>query len=32
MLDPGDDIVIHCSNPLYPASIIGYQFLEHNGY
>ena len=32
MLDPSDDIVIHCSNPLRPASIIGYQFLEHNGY
>ena len=32
MLDPNDDIVIHCSNPLCPASIIGYQILEHNGY
>ena len=25
MLDPADDIVIHCSNPLCPASIIAYQ-------
>ena len=32
MLDPGDEIVIHCSNPLCPASIIGYQILERNGY
>ena len=32
MLDPGDEIVIHCSNPLCSASIIGYQILEHNGY
>jgi rhodanese-related sulfurtransferase len=32
MLDPSDDIVIHCSIPLCPASIIGYQIWEHNGY
>jgi len=32
MLDQEDDIVIHSSNPLCPASIIGYQFLIHNGY
>jgi rhodanese-related sulfurtransferase len=32
MLHSDDDIVIHCSNPLCPASIIGYQFLIHNGY
>ena len=32
MLDPSDDIVIHCSNPSRPASIIGYQILERNGY
>ena len=31
-LDPSDDIVIHCSNPLCPMSIIGYQILELNGY
>jgi rhodanese-related sulfurtransferase len=32
MLDPNDDIVIHCSNPLCPANIIGDQILERNGY
>lgn len=32
MLNPDDEIVIHCSNPLSPASIIGYQILIHNGY
>jgi rhodanese-related sulfurtransferase len=32
MLDPRDDLVIHCSNPSCPASIIGYQILERNGY
>ena len=32
MLNPADEIVIHCSNPLYPASIIRYQILIHNGY
>ena len=32
MLDASDDIVIHCSNPSWPASIIGYQILEYNGY
>ena len=32
MLDPSDDIIIHCSNPLCPASIIGYQILERSGY
>ena len=32
MLDPDDEIIIHCSNPLCPASIIGYQILVRNGY
>ena len=32
MLDPDDDIVIHCSNPSYVASIIGYQILTRMGY
>ena len=32
MLDSGDDIVVHCSNPLCPASIIAYQILIGNGY
>jgi len=32
MLDASDDIVIHCSNPSCPVSIIGYQILERNGY
>jgi hypothetical protein len=32
MLDPSDDIVIHCSNPSCPASIIGYQTLERLQY
>ena len=32
MLDPDDEIIIHCSNPLCPASIIGYQILVSNGY
>ncbi len=32
MLDPDDEIVIHCSNPSCPASIIGYQLLTGNGY
>jgi rhodanese-related sulfurtransferase len=32
MLNPSDDIVILCSNPLCPSSIIRHQFLEHNGY
>lgn len=32
MLDPHDDIVVYCSNPLCPASIIGYQVLVHDGY
>ena len=32
MLNPADEIVIHCSNPLCPASIIGYQILIHNGH
>jgi len=32
MLDPSDDIVIYCSNPSCPASIIRYQILERNGY
>ena len=32
MLDPDDEIIIPCSNPLCPASIIGYQILVHNGY
>ena len=32
MLDPDDEIIIHCSNPLCPASIIGYQIFERNGY
>ena len=27
MLDPNDDLVIHCSNPSRIASIIGYQIL-----
>ena len=31
MLDPDDEIIIHCSNPLCPASIIGYQLVS-NGY
>ena len=31
MLDPDDEIIIHCSNPLCPASIIGYQILVRNG-
>lgn len=32
MLEPDDDIVIHCSNPSCIASIIGYQILEQMGY
>lgn len=32
MLDPNDDIVIHCSNPSCIASIIGYQILTSMGY
>jgi rhodanese-related sulfurtransferase len=32
MLDPDDDIVIHCSNPSCIASIIGYQILTSMGY
>ena len=32
MLDPDYDIVIHCSNPSYVASIIGYQILTRMGY
>jgi rhodanese-related sulfurtransferase len=30
-LDPNDDIVIYCSNPLCIASIIGYQHLTNMG-
>ena len=32
MLNPDDEIIIHCSNPVCPASIIGYQILVRNGY
>jgi rhodanese-related sulfurtransferase len=32
MLDPDDDIVIHCSNPSYVASVIGHQILTRMGY
>jgi len=32
MLDPDDEIIIYCSNPLCPASIIGYQILVRSGY
>ena len=31
-LDRGDEIVVHCSNPSCRASVVLYQFLEHNGY
>ena len=31
MLDPNDNIVIHCSNPSCIASIIGYQILTSMG-
>jgi rhodanese-related sulfurtransferase len=31
-LNPGDEIIIYCSNPSYIASIIGYQLLTNMGY
>jgi rhodanese-related sulfurtransferase len=32
MLDPEEDIVIYCSNPVCIASIVGYQLLTRMGY
>ena len=32
ILDPDDEIIIHCSNPFCPASIVGYHTLVRNGY
>jgi len=31
-LNRDDEIVVHCSNPSYPASVALYQLLERNGY